>query len=162
MRVCSLHVALSIPMPPQQEQVSASHCHGALWRCKQVFDLGADGKELKKVAEVPDLIRQAERAAGVHLPHNCFLLLLLHTSMPPAVLAFVSAEREAPDHASPTRSLDLTYLEYRRCAEHISYMCRVFQPCLSCLGARNAGVRCGIGSVDSSPDAPGSPYSVLL
>ncbi len=42
---------------------------GALW-CVQAFDLGADGKELKKVAEVPDLIRQAERAAGAHLPRR--------------------------------------------------------------------------------------------
>ena len=30
----------------------------------QVFDLGADGKEFRKVAEVTDFIKQAERAAG--------------------------------------------------------------------------------------------------
>ncbi len=32
--------------------------------CMQVFDLGADGKEFRKVAEVTDFIKQAERAAG--------------------------------------------------------------------------------------------------
>lgn len=30
----------------------------------QVFNLGADGKEFRKVAEVTDFIKQAERAAG--------------------------------------------------------------------------------------------------
>ncbi len=42
----------------------------------QVFDLGADGKDLKKVAEVPDLLKQAERAAGAmpHPPLRFFML----------------------------------------------------------------------------------------
>ena len=30
----------------------------------QVFDLGADGKEFRKVAELTDFTKQAERAAG--------------------------------------------------------------------------------------------------
>lgn len=56
----------------------------------QVFDLGAEGKDFKKVAEVTDFIKQAERAAGLSPTYkmsktpqskcNFITMFLLHTA----------------------------------------------------------------------------------